>query len=124
MMKDLLNRYFSEITLMLEDEKIAWNKPQASITLEECPVSGTYKSKLDNFKELIEDQRETLFYLPIGTVAAAILAIYLNIASREDAGKDLRKAVISTLEAVIVFLLLVLSRVLLSKSKRAFTFKI
>jgi hypothetical protein len=49
---------------------------------------------------------------------------YLNITDRRDAIKDVEKAVTSTLEAFIVFVILFVLQWLFSSSKRAFTFKI
>jgi hypothetical protein len=109
---------------LLDKKKMKWSKPQATITLEECPLTGVYKTKKDVLRQTFEDQREKLFFLPIGTALAIGATVYLNIADKGDAIKDAKKAVISTLESFIVFVILFLFQWLISSNKRAFTFKI
>lgn len=123
-MRELINRYFDGVTKMLDRKKIKWSKPQATITLEECPLTGEYKTKKDALRQIFEDQREKLFILPIGTMLAIGITVYLNITDSGDALTDAKKAVISTLESVIVFLLLFVLQWLVGSNKRAFTFKI
>lgn len=123
-MRELINRYFKGVTEMLDKKKIKWSKPQATITLEECPLTGVYKTKRDALRQIFEDQREKLFFLPISTILAIGLTVYLNITDKGDAIKDAGKAVTSTLESAIVFLILFLVQWLSSSNKRAFIFKI
>jgi hypothetical protein len=122
-LKNTINRYFKSITEMLDDKEIKWSKPQATILVEKSPLTGVVKTKKDYLKETFENQREKLFFLPISTVLAAGLAFYWNIADKGDTTKDVKKAVISTLEAIIGFVLLFLVQLLFVRNKREFTFK-
>ncbi|HWB91940.1 MAG TPA: hypothetical protein VG605_08815 [Puia sp.] len=124
LMKELINRYFKSVTQMLDNKHIKWHKPQATITLEECPLPGIYKTKKEALKEIFEDQREKVVFTPIGTFLAIFIARYLSIMDKIDAGKDAEKALTSTLEALIVVLLLIVCQVFLVSTKRVFTFKI
>jgi hypothetical protein len=123
-MKLLLNRYFKQITVMLDKNKIKWSDPQAVITLEECPLPGLYTTKAEAFKEILKDQREKVFFTPIGALLAIGGARYLSIMEAGDVGKELGKIVTSTLEALSVVLLMILLQVLFVSRKRAFSFKI
>jgi len=123
-MRELINRYFNGVTKMLDGKKIKWSKPQATITLEECPLTGVYKTKKDALRQIFEDQREKLFLLPIGTILAIGITVYANITDKGDALADAKKAVSSTLESVIVFVVLFFVQFLFGSDKRAFTFKI
>jgi muramoyltetrapeptide carboxypeptidase LdcA involved in peptidoglycan recycling len=123
-MKELVNRYFKGVVEMLDKKGIKWSNPQATITLEECPLPGIYRTKMQALKEIFEDQREKMIFTPIGTFLAIFIARYLSIMDTIDAAKDAKKAVTSTLEALIVVILLIGCQVLLVSRKRAFTFKI
>jgi hypothetical protein len=123
-MRDLINRYFKGVTDMLDKKDITWSKPQATITLEECPLTGVYKKKSEYLKDIFDNQREKLFIVPLGTVLATCTLVHFNITSSADAGKDWEKAVTSTLEAFFAFVFLLLGQWILTVNKRAFTFKI
>ncbi len=123
-MRELINRYFKGVTEMLDKKKIKWSKPQATITLEECPLTGVFNTRKDVLMQIFEDQRKKLFLLPVGSVLAIGLTVYFNISDKIDAIKDAKKAVTSTLESLIVFILLFLIQWLAGSNKRAFAFKI
>ncbi len=122
-LKDTINKYFKGVTEMLDDESIKWSKPQANILVEKCPLTGTVKTRWDQVKEIFENQREKLFLVPIGSVLASFLAIHWSILEKSEGAKDLKKAVISTLEAYIGLVLLLLVQLLFTGNKRQFTFK-
>ena len=124
LMKELVNRFFKGVTEMLDKKKIGWSKPQATITLEDCPLTGGYKTRMEILKEVFENQREKMFLAPIGMLAATAVTAYINIIDKIDASKDAGKAVTSAVEALFGFILLVILKVLLTPNKRAFTFKI
>jgi len=123
-MKELINRYFKGVTEMLDKKKIKWSKPQATITLEDCPLTGDYKTKVERLKEVFENQREKMFLAPIGMVAATATTAYFNIIDKNDASKDAGKALTSSLEALFGFILLIVLKVVFTPGKRVFTFKI
>ncbi|HVU95462.1 MAG TPA: hypothetical protein VHE34_09565 [Puia sp.] len=123
-LKNTLNEYFKNITEMLDRKRIKWSKPQATIRLENCPLTGFVKTRKLYLKGIIEDQREKLFIVPIGSLLASFLAIHWNILEKDEASKDLKKAVISTLEAYIGLLILLLIGLIFVGNKREFTFKI
>jgi hypothetical protein len=123
-MKELINRYFKGVTEMLDNKKIKWSKPQATITLEESPLTGHFKTKRETLWEIFENQREKMFLAPLGMVTATAATMYFNIVDKNDAGKDVGKAVTSGLEALFGFIVLVILKVLFTPGKRAFAFKI
>jgi hypothetical protein len=124
LMKELVNRYFKKITRTLDENDIIWFKPQATITLEECPLTGIYKTKMEAFKDIWLDQREKVLFTPIGAFLAVGGARYLSIMGTDDASKEVEKIVTSSLEALAVVALMVLFQILIVSGKRAFTFKI
>ncbi len=75
-MKELINRFFKGVTEILDKNKIGWSKPQATITLEDCPLTGGYKTKTETLKEVFENQREKMFLAPIGMLAATATTTY------------------------------------------------
>jgi|SRR6185312_8543411 len=124
LMKELVNRYFSKITKTLDKKKIKWSKPQATITLEGCPLTGVYKTRVEALKEIWRDQKEKVLFTPIGAFVAVGAARYLSIMQKDDIAKEVEKIVTSALEALVVVALMVVIQVLIVSNKRAFTFKI
>jgi hypothetical protein len=124
LMKTFVNRYFKGITDMLDKKTIKWSKPQATITLEGCPLTGVYTTKAEAFKEILRDQKEKVLFTPIGAFLAVGGARYLSIMEKGDVSKEVEKIVTSGLEALVVVALMVVFQVLIVSNKRAFTFKI
>jgi hypothetical protein len=124
LMKELVNRYFKKITKTLDKKKIKWSKPQATITLEGCPLPGVYKTRKEALKEILQDQKEKVLFSPIGSFLAVGVARYLSIMKEDDITKEVEKIVTSGLEALIVVILMITSQTLIVSNKRAFTFKI
>jgi len=121
-LKNTINKYFGGITKMLDKRKMKWSSPEATITLENLPLYGFIKTWKDKLKDLIRDQKEKLFIVPFGSLFAVYLAIHWNFVRSDDASKDLKKAVISTLEAYLGFLILVCIQLFFAGKKRKFTF--
>ena len=122
LMKATINRYFEQVTDLFKKHELQWSKPEATITLEECPVYGFVKTKKDRFKDIWESQKEKLFITPIASLTASYLALKINILPADDLVKDMKKAVILTAEAYIGVIIGLIIGVLLTANKKAFTF--
>lgn len=121
-MKITINRYFDQVTDLLKANGLKWSKPEATITLEECPVFGFIQTKKERLNEMWLDQKEKLFIAPIASLLASYLALKVNILPADDIIKDMKKAVILTTESYIGVIIGFIVAVLLIGNKKVFTF--
>lgn len=122
LMKATINRYFQQITRLFDNQGMNWSKPEATITLEDCPFYGFVKTRKERFAEIWKAQKEKLFVTPIASLLASYFALKVNILPGDDLLKDMKKAVILTAEAYIGIILVLFFEVILKSSKKVFTF--
>lgn len=121
-LKTDINSYFESITRMLDRKKIKWERPQATITLENYELYGVMKTRKERIMEIFKEQREKLFLVPIGSFAVSFAFIHWHVLEKDDGAKDLLKAVSATAEAYVGLLLLLIVQFLFEIRKRNFIF--
>ncbi len=121
-LQDAINRYFESITRMLDREKISWNDPQATISLENYPLYGSYKTRWQRSTDFFKEKKEKLFVIPIASFIVSFLLIHYRILTGEDAKKNMLETLTVTAEAYIGVILVLIFQFLLVPNKRKFIF--
>ena len=121
-LKTAIDTHFGSITRMLDKVGIRWKAPEATITLENHPLYGSLKTPLGRISDSIKKQKEKLFMVPIGSFVASFFAVQWNILAGDVGRKDMIKTLITTIEAYIGLVVLLITQVFLISNNRKFTF--
>ena len=75
-------------------------------------------------RAIFDEKWEKLLLAPIASILASYCAIRFNLLDKEDYIKDVKKAVILTIEAYIGLVAILIIQVLFKANKKEFTFNI
>jgi hypothetical protein len=123
-MKKTLNECFQQAITILNKNDIKWYDPIATITFEIIPFYGEVKTRSKRVKDIFDQQWEKLILAPLASILTSYLAIQFNILEVGDAVKDIKQALILTIEAYIGLILIIIIQALFKRNKKEFTFKI
>ena len=122
--KKAINMYFQQIVTVLNQNKIKWFEPEATIKLEKYSSYGDLKTLSKRIKAIFDDRWEKLLLAPIASITASYLAIRFHVLSSDESLKDVKKAVTLTMEAYIGLAIVLIVQVLFKVNKKEFTFNI
>jgi hypothetical protein len=123
-LKKMINNFFGQIARTLDKNDIIWKKPEATIYIENFQFYGYILSAEERFKAIFKEKWEELILVPIGSITASFLAIQFHILEKEEYVKDVKKALITTAEAYIGLVLIIIIRIFLKANKKEFNFTI
>ncbi|HXB05467.1 MAG TPA: hypothetical protein VNW04_00080 [Puia sp.] len=123
-MKKAINTYFGQVISILDKNKIKWHHPEATIKLEKYPFYGYLKTLPKRIRAIFDEKWEKLLLSPIASILASYCAIRFNLLDKDEYIKDVKKAVILTIEAYIGLTAILIIQILFKANKKEFTFNI
>ena len=124
LMKKTINTYFGQVISILDKNDLKWHHPEATIKLEKYPFYGYVKTLPKRIRAILDEKWEKLLLAPIASILASYCAIRFNLLDQEDYIKDVKKAVILTIEAYVGLVAILIIQVLFKANKKEFTFNI